>query len=84
MDKEFPRHSEIEDGTDSEDACTNRYNLLVGRIAEYNMDFVKLPTPPGFLVQCRITRGNKGFEGRLHPTYYLHLERKGHPEVSEI
>jgi len=81
VEKDFPPQSQIEEGVDPEDACTNRYNLLVGRIAEYNLDFVKLPTPPGFLVQCLITRVNNGLEGKMYPTYFLHLERKGHPEL---
>ncbi|OXA51609.1 Tubby protein [Folsomia candida] len=53
-----------------------KFNLVCGRIAEYCSNFVRMPTPPGFMVQCQITRSRQGINGLLYPTYFMHLENK--------
>jgi hypothetical protein len=60
------------------------YNLLFGRISEYISTFVRLPTPPGFFIQCHVTRIRKRIDGIFNPTYYMHLERNGVQKVTHI
>ena len=39
------------------------------------MEFVFRPAPQNVIIKCQITRGKRGIEGRLYPTYYLRLEK---------
>ena len=41
------------------------------------------PAPQGELVQCTITRDKSGMD-KMHPVYFLKLERKDQPEARSV